>query len=469
MFSDMELGLDPPEASMGNHANEIAQYVNGRCVYSDGSPAYVPQGDYPGTVPVNYLKFHGQNEDRARKAWEETQRWRSENRVWKINTKPNRWFREIKDAYPHYVHGHSKTGTPVIYEQPGKMKLKDLFRNGCEVDDMVRHYIFFMEYVSNRVCTREELRSKRGPDAPQHNSSSWGTMVVMDLKGCGLSNLSGDVVKYLKRAGEINTRHYPLSMKRAFLINAPFWAAGAFSGLKSLLPESVAVDLLSAANYGAGLREYIDEDQIPPEYGGTSPYPLGEHPYEVEMRNLVDRVKDTSDEDTPEKQTPAKPPSRITIPTAAPSTDAIDVNSKFSPLAGEVSPFRRRGTPRQIKKNAEVYFKDDKYGNHGDQSDVFFIVSGMHVLWSFVQGAIEIAVPLWILSPAVLGGLGYSPSRNGVTMFCGSLVLLWTLRSKSSRLVSQIPSKAPLRAFRIGVGAESALLALLSFVSTSTS
>jgi hypothetical protein len=106
---------------------------------------------------------------------------------------PNRWFYKIKEAYPHFVHGNSKAGYPIIYEQLGRMNLKDLFRNGCEISDMVWHYTFFMEFVSNRICTRADVRSKLHPDSPQQGSSFWGTMVVMDVKGAGLTHLSGDV------------------------------------------------------------------------------------------------------------------------------------------------------------------------------------------------------------------------------------------------------------------------------------
>ncbi|CAN0399257.1 unnamed protein product [Ectocarpus sp. 8 AP-2014] len=38
------------------------------------------------------------------------------------------------------------------------------------------------------------------------------------------------------------------------------------------------------------LLSKIDNDQIPKEYGGASEYALGEHPYEVAMRNSAVRV-----------------------------------------------------------------------------------------------------------------------------------------------------------------------------------
>jgi hypothetical protein len=53
-------------------------------------------------------------------------------------------------------------------------------------------------------------------------------------------------------------------------------------------------------------------------------------------------------------------------------------------------------------------------------------------------------------------------------MFSACLVLLWTMRTKSSKLMAQIPSMSPMRAFRIGAGSEWALMLLLVYVSMST-
>lgn len=57
------------------------------------------------------------------------------------------------------IHGHSKTGCPIVYEQPGQMQLKELFRSGCEIDDMIFHYQFLMEFFSNIICTQQEVQS----------------------------------------------------------------------------------------------------------------------------------------------------------------------------------------------------------------------------------------------------------------------------------------------------------------------
>jgi hypothetical protein len=480
------------------HANqEQARFVDHKCVYGNGSPAFCPTGDSSDQVPPNYLAVCSGKAHKAEEMWKATQRWRHEHNVWRIHTMPNTYFPKIKTAYPHFIHGFSKQGYPIIYEQPGKMNLKQLFRDGCDIEDMVRHYMFFMEYVSNYVCTRPEVRAKLGPNPPRHNASSWGTMVVMDVKGAGVSHLSGDVLRYLSRAGDINNSHYPTSMKRVFVVNSPFWLAGAWSGVKGILPESVQVDLLSASKYGAALRDYVDEDQIPPEYGGTSPYRLGQHPFELELCELVEQAKH-GDEDP----APVPPPGEsasgdveysFDYNTGSWSTEVDGVAVKdgsgsVPPMAnsswrGQLSqtnsrPLRRRAASTDqhqhpsrsssfVVADEDTYDDDsydDKKGEYGGETDIFVIVSIMYTLWSAIQGVIETAIPFWILIPTEFGGLGYAPSRSGVTLFCSLMMLLWVMRTKVSKVISQIPTKAPMRAFRVGVGAECALLTLLALV-----
>lgn len=493
VLSDMD---DMPlfDAETGEcSAFNVAQYTDGKCIYPNGDPAHVPNGDSPDIVPENYLSICGGKKSKAEAMWKATQEWRRQQNVWRVHRIPHRWFPKIKKAYPHFIHGVSKRGYPIIYEQPGKMDLKNLFREGCDVLDMVKHYIFFLECISNRICTKEEVRSRMGLRPPPHSSSSWGIMVAMDVKGAGLSHLSGDVLTYLKSAGDINNAHYPLSLKRAFVIKSPFWLAGAWKSIKGILPESVHVDILSSHNYLAALREYIDDDQIPQEYGGSSPYKLGEHPFELELCRLVeesaenaeDTLEDNAMEGDLKDEMPCDLPPQSTYSfdhntkTRSTETDGLTIedgaphmNTIDSPTRSGLHPRRRRAMSTDRSNLGEKFvasdndgrWEDEKKGHVGAEAHIFIVVTAMYALWSAIQGVIETAIPLWILIPPELGGLGYAPSRSGVALFCSAIVLLWVMRTKVSKVIAKIPSKAPMRSFRIGVGAESVLLFLLATV-----
>lgn len=225
-FSDEEDVWEREDVKESQNEDEVCIYQNYRCVYPDGTPSFCNPGNSKREVPANFLKFYSQNTDRAYKAWQATQQWRRDDSLWKIHASKHGWFEKIKEAYPHFVHGHTKAGYPIVYEQPGRMRLKELFRSGCKIEDMLFHYKFFMEYLSNHVCLNDKCRRLLCPNGERFETSKFGFMVVMDVKGAGLSHLSGEVVMYLKQAGDINSAHYPLSIKRAFLVNSPFWLSG---------------------------------------------------------------------------------------------------------------------------------------------------------------------------------------------------------------------------------------------------
>eukprot|EP00934_Nitzschia_sp_Nitz4_P004940 Nitzschia sp. Nitz4//scaffold2_size372955//258624//261620//NITZ4_000451-RA/size372955-processed-gene-0.50-mRNA-1//1//CDS//3329546862//4930//frame0 len=444
----------------------VARYTNRQCLDGSGSPSYVPNGDSPDIIPQNYLKHCGDNREKALAMWQATQEWRRKNMVWRIHTMPNKWFHEIKQAYPHFLHGVSKQGYPIMYEQPGKMNLKQLFRGGCEVSDMLRHYMFLMEFISNCICTRDEVRDRMGPMAPIHSSSTWGILVVMDVKGAGLSHLSGDVLTYLKGAGDINNAHYPLSLKRAFVVKSPFWLAGVWKSVKGILPESVQVDILSPHQYLDALHEYIDDDQIPKEYGGSSPYPLGEHPFEVALRDLVKESDEGEDIDHTPGGWNAGTEEEVEESGAALLESKSWNSTKNSNTRRRRTDTHGDGTMQHIPLG-DVH--EDKKASYepkklASENDVWLVASSTHALWSCIQGMIETAIPFWILTPPELGGLGYEPSRSGVAMFSSALVLLWVMQTNVSKVISMMPGKTPIRSFRIGVGSQSVLLFLLCTV-----
>jgi len=318
-------------------------------------------------------------------------------------------------------------------------------------------------------------------------------------------------MRYLKQAGDINTAHYPVSITTAILLQSPFWLSGSFGVIKNILPSSTKAEILSASNQLEGLLEYIDEDQIPKEYGGSSPYPLGQHPFELELQELVESIKDNEDVDDEvvveeeeemaeeddfvnhtEEHTTGTNPQPFYTPVADNTYGIrsrehastykdtqyddfhdVEIGSTYndeqndSPLhaplidkteRGRKSPMYDLSTPTEGKNDKQIkdIFHSDEY--------VFCIVSIMHGLWCGVQGSLETALPLWLLTPAVLGGLGYEPRRTGFTLFSASIVLMWLLRTKASHILARIPAESPMRGYRIGVGAQAVLLMLLPFI-----
>ena len=113
-----------------------------------------------------------------------------------------------------------------------------------------------MEYFSNLRCTCPVVREILQCRPEKASACPWGFSVVVDIKGASLSIFSGDVLRYLKRAGDVNSSHYPMSIQRVWVVYAPYWIAGAFGTIIAVLPVSVPVDLLSSKSQSIVKRSW---------------------------------------------------------------------------------------------------------------------------------------------------------------------------------------------------------------------
>jgi hypothetical protein len=466
-------------SSWTTNANSITKYENGKCIFDDGSPSHVPAGCSYSEIPLAFRNFF---QSQAQTKWEETKKWRKENKIYKIHTTPHRLFPRIKQAYPHFIHGYSKMGYPVVYEQPAKMKLKDMFKEGYDVDDMVHHYKFFLEYLSNVLShqkpeIQQTLRNRPDSEA----NGDWGFVVVMDVSGISLSVFSGAVLQYLQKAGAVNNNHYPNTTTLGLLINAPFWLSGVFGKIKPLLPKSAKADLIGASSVTEGLRKYIDDDQIPKEFGGSSQYALDDHPYERELHALVgksleynenediDQESDNDDEDEDDANVNDKDEDQFDLE----ACHHIQQSEMTNSLSHNIEP------PMSPQQQPTVTFSDEysptspispKAAGAVRYSEVectFFNISIIYWLLCAIQSSIEVAFPLWFLSPRNVGGLFYQPFRSGLCFFSCSIIIYLLLRSYQLKNVSLVLMKAPLKGFRIGMGSSAILLILMPMVQRS--
>lgn len=471
---------------VNDHFYSTAKYENGKCVYEDGSPAPVQAELCAAHVPNAWKVVH---KHKAGEMWEATKRWRMENKTWKIHSIPHKLFPTIKNAYQHYIHGYSKMGYPVVYEKPGSMTLKKYFADGSiTVDNMLHHYTFFMEFMSNSLSSRPELRELLDKRPENESMSHWGFMVVMDVSGLSLGVLSGDVLRYLQQAGTLNSKHYPSSTRMALLVNSPFWLSGAFGSFKFLLPENTQADILSSSNQLEGMRKYIDDDQIPKEFGGSSPYALGDHPFEKELCSVVEKGLSNNDADDDEgddvllnginaqDSVSFDIPEHVNKVTFEDETDCrfqdIELgNLQNMPLLSLDSDLDKYYAPYEDKVPSRCRYAISLRNGHKwknakyyAEEYIFMMISVIHFIFCAAQGSLETIVPIWLLAPQMLGGLGYDPRRSAFALFTASIVVMWLLRSKMAKSVGSIPSNSPMRGYRIGVGSEAVILTILPFI-----
>ncbi|KAL7492408.1 hypothetical protein ACHAWT_001895 [Skeletonema menzelii] len=473
-LDDIELGLpEEPNNSINNsHGNsavnfdrQIATYSGRKIIYSDGTNAYVPAGESISSTPPGYLSMNNNNQVKSQSKYEATQQWRRSEQIHCIHSQTHVWFQKIKAAYPHVIHGFTPDGMPVLYEAPGKMNLKELLRNGCHVKDMIFHYCYMMEYLSNIESVLSEVNANEvNPDWQeplaayahakqmrlQNDSIPFGFVVVMDIAGASPSSLSGDVMTYLKQAGDINSAHYPGSMRRAILVQAPFWLGSMWKAIKGILPASVTADLLSGTQtMNGGLKLYIAEDQIPVEYGGTSPFKLGEHPFEIGLKKLAESKAGQVDEA---------------------SMMSHSKTSPFTPLQEDIPPRlakRQHHDTIAVPMHAQSNTVSSKrstlpQGWDGLGASYILVVASLLQLCSYaVIGSIELSMPLWVISP---DGMGYESRRSGMACFGTCFVILQALKRVKPHLSSRSIQKNPSKNVRIGILISCVSLACINLI-----
>ncbi|CAM9605189.1 unnamed protein product, partial [Discosporangium mesarthrocarpum] len=201
-------------------------------------------------------------------------RWQSSVGTGYSLSSPQPYFSVIRECYPHFLHGRSKAGEVVVYECSGRMKFGRLASMGITPEGIQAHYSFLYEFVWTRLAPGEDSR----------------LVTILDVGGLTLSTFRNNAMigRYLRATAEMMEKNYPGRQGRVVMINAPWWVGGVWKGpvgmLSSLAQQRCRI---MGKDFLEELLEYLDIDQIPQEYQGKSPYPLGNHPDDIALRCLA--------------------------------------------------------------------------------------------------------------------------------------------------------------------------------------
>merc|ERR1712146_622066 len=203
-----------------------------------------------GTQPAPPLKFvQGTMNDggmgEARRRWKATRQWRQEQDGDSILTKPQPDFDIIKEHYPHFCCGRAKCGSICYYERCGDINIRALKDRGIDVEDLIRYYVFMMEYTWNIQCPEE--------DGPRSKMVS-----IFDVKGVQLTDFAGDALQFLKTAIATTSAHYPERAVNIVIINAPWIFSTIWGLVKGMVPPATQLKVRIAAE-GEQTTEVMQE------------------------------------------------------------------------------------------------------------------------------------------------------------------------------------------------------------------
>ena len=164
--------------------------------------------------------------------------------------------------YPQLYHGYAKNGCPVFISKPGILNC-DGMECITTLDGILKfHWHVMMHDYKMRLLKHKEAHP---------NFTRFECVVVIDLDHLSTSQLSQRALSIVKTQTAIDSVCFPETMNRTLVINAPRFFSMTWSIIKGWIDPRTAgkIELISSRkNWESRLRELVDEEQLPSDYGG---------------------------------------------------------------------------------------------------------------------------------------------------------------------------------------------------------
>eukprot|EP00571_Detonula_confervacea_P011762 CAMPEP_0172299760 /NCGR_PEP_ID=MMETSP1058-20130122/1987_1 /TAXON_ID=83371 /ORGANISM="Detonula confervacea, Strain CCMP 353" /LENGTH=462 /DNA_ID=CAMNT_0013009315 /DNA_START=16 /DNA_END=1404 /DNA_ORIENTATION=- len=164
--------------------------------------------------------------------------------------------------YPQLYHSHAKNGCPVFISKPGVLNV-DGMECITTLDGILKfHWHVMMHDYKKRLLDHKEAH----PDF-----SNFQCVCVIDLEHLSTSQLSQRALSIVKTQTAIDSVCFPETMNKTLVINAPRFFSLTWNIIKGWIDPRTAgkIELISGRKtWEARLRELVDEDQLPSDYGG---------------------------------------------------------------------------------------------------------------------------------------------------------------------------------------------------------
>ncbi|PSS04056.1 Phosphatidylinositol/phosphatidylcholine transfer protein [Actinidia chinensis var. chinensis] len=188
-------------------------------------------------------------------------KWRDEFKVDKI-VKEFKFeeSREVKKSYPHGFHGVDKYGRPIYIERLGMVDLTAVLQI-TTIDRFLKHHVYEQEKTLHWRYPACSIAAKK------HIAS---TTSILDMKDVGPTNFSKPARDLFMEIQKIDSRYYPETLHRLFIVNAGPGFRVLWKAIKVYLePHTLAKIQVLGSNYTSNLLEVIDQSNLPTFLGGT--------------------------------------------------------------------------------------------------------------------------------------------------------------------------------------------------------
>lgn len=174
--------------------------------------------------------------------------------------------RQIASKFPFVQHGRDRKGRAVQYFFASKIDAKGIVQ-ATTADNFAKYQIWLREMSIRNVF--KDLSSLQPPRLPPYY------LAIMDLKGVRLSQANSSFYAIVKLLMDLDDWHYPDRVDKMILVNAPFFFNIVWKAIKRFayhtVDQKVEICGSNKNDVAKVLLKYIDSDQLPSNYGGTSP------------------------------------------------------------------------------------------------------------------------------------------------------------------------------------------------------
>ena len=215
-----------------------------------------------------------------------------------VLSRPQRHFHLLKAVYPHAFHGRAKDGSVLHLERGDKFAalVNAATAAGLTATDAAMHTACLNEFLAMHLDARPFPGGR--------------VVRIVDCADLSLWDMSSSaVVAFARGFGGVIGPHYPERSCRIFVVNTPSSFAAVFalvSGVftRRLLDKVAVFSIAEQEAAAAALRDVIDPEHLPAQYGGTCTCPGGCFSGAAEERQLWALVEAV----TPEDKRVALPP-----------------------------------------------------------------------------------------------------------------------------------------------------------------
>jgi hypothetical protein len=175
----------------------------------------------------------------------------------------------MKSWYPHETLGFDKANRPILFEHTGG--IHPTYINYVTTHErLVSYHLWNMETHLNGqfVAALERARAKG------ETFDAVSTCVILDFENIGMQHFTPHMMDRLKSLIDIDNVCYPELLGKLFVLNTPWLALRMWDMCKSWL-DPRTINKIEILGYGPEawnrVKEFVDEENLPPRYGGNGP------------------------------------------------------------------------------------------------------------------------------------------------------------------------------------------------------